>query len=99
MDGQIKMDVKEATHKAREYITEVFADEEITQLGLEEVVHDPDEKQWRITFGFSRPWDRQNTVAVNLGLKTSRAYKVVSINDDNGKIVSLTDRLLPETRS
>ncbi len=92
------MDVKEATHTAREYITDVFAGEEISQLGLEEVVHDPDGKQWRITFGFVRPWDRQNTMAVNLGLKSGRAYKVVSIDEESGDIVSLTDRLLPESK-
>ena len=96
-DGQSKMDVKEATNKAREYVSEVFAGEEISQLGLEEVVHDPDAKQWRITFGFARPWDRQNTVAVNMGLKTSRAYKVVSIDDDSGSVIGLVDRLLPKS--
>ena len=90
------MDVKEATHRARDYITEVFADEEITQLGLEEVYLDRDLAQWRVTFGFVRPWDRQKTVAVNLGLKTPRNYKVVSIDDVSGEIVALTDRLLPE---
>ena len=90
------MDVKEATDKAREYVTVVFADEEITQLGLEEVMYDVDSEQWRITFGFARPWDQQNTVAVRMGLKTPRAYKVVHINNGDGRVVALTDRLMPE---
>lgn len=90
------MDVKEAMNTAREYINAMFADEEIMQLGLEEVTYNPDAGQWRITFGFVRPWDRQNTMAVNLGLKTPRSYKVVHIHDSDGKVVALTDRLLPE---
>ena len=53
------MDVKEATHIARDYITAVFADTEIARLGPEEAVSDPDTGQWRITCGFARPWYRQ----------------------------------------
>ncbi len=93
------MDVKEATDKARAYVTAVFADEEITQLGLEEVMYDVDSEQWRITFGFARPWDRQNTVAVRMGLKTPRAYKMVHINNGDGSITALTDRLLPDLKA
>ena len=46
------MDVKEATSMARIYVTEVFADEEISQLGLEEVMYDHKQDRWRITMGF-----------------------------------------------
>ncbi len=92
------MDLKEATRTAREYVTAVFADEEITQLGLEEVMYDVDSEQWRITFGFALPWDQQNTVAVRMGLKTPRAYKVVHVNNGDGSIAALTDHLLPETK-
>ena len=49
------MDVKKATHIARDYITAVFADTEIAQLGPEEAVSDPDTGQWRITCGFRPP--------------------------------------------
>ncbi len=93
------MDLKEATRTAREYVTAVFADEEITQLGLEEVMYDVDSEQWRITFGFARPWDQQNTVAVRMGLKTPRAYKVVHVNNGDGSIAALTDRLLPDLKA
>ena len=68
------MDVKEATHIARDYITDVFADEEITQLGLEEVVQDQDTKEWRITIGFVRPWDKQGALGLRMGLKAPRDY-------------------------
>ena len=90
------MDVKKATHIARDYITDVFADEEITQLGLEEAVYDPDAGQWRITFGFARPWDQQGALGLRMGLKVPRDYKVVAIDDSDGRVISLTDRLMPE---
>ena len=90
------MDVKEATHIARNYITDVFADEEIAQLGLEEVVQDQDTKEWRITLGFVRPWDKQGVLGLRMGLKVPRDYKVVTIDDRDGRVISLTDRLMPE---
>ena len=90
------MDVKEATNKAREYVSEVFAGEEITNLGLEEVVYDVESEQWRITFGFARPWDRQGDMGVKMGLKAPRTYKVVRIDDGNGAVLALTDRILPD---
>ena len=90
------MDVKEAINTARDYINSVFTDEEIMQRGLEGVMYSPDAGQGRITFSFVRPWDRQNTMAVNLGLKTPRSYKVVHIHDSDGKVAALTNRLLPE---
>ncbi len=93
------MDVKEVTKTAREYVAEVFADEQITNLGLEEVVYDVESERWRITFGFARPWDRQGDMGVRMGLKAPRAYKVVSIDDNNGRVVALTDRILPDVKA
>ena len=93
------MDMKEVTKTAREYVAEVFADERITNLGLEEVVYDVELERWRITFSFAKPWDRQGDMGVRMGLKAPRAYKVVHIDDSNGSIVGLTDRLLPELKA
>ena len=90
------MNVKEAAHIARAYITDVFADEEIVQLGLEEAVQDQDTKEWRITLGFVRPWDKQGALGLRMGLKAPRDYKVVTIADGDGRVISLTDRLMPE---
>ena len=91
------MDVKEVTKTARESVAEIFADEQITNLGMEEVVYDEKSEQWRITFGFARPWDRQGDMGVRMGLKAPRAYKVVHIDDSNGNVVALTDQLMSES--
>ena len=87
------MNVKEAARTARHHIADVFASEEISQLGLEEAVYDQDAKQWRITFGFARPWEQPGRLGERLGMKTPRAYKVVHIDDNAGIVTSITDRL------
>lgn len=84
------MDAKKATRIARDYITAAFVDEDITQLELEEVVHGPDAGQWRITFGFARPWDKQRALDLLMGVKAPRVHKVVTVADD-GQVISLTD--------
>lgn len=91
------MDVKQAVEAARNYIEELFADEKVTNLGLEETEYDPAEHQWRITLAFSRPWNTPRTraqeVLENLGASPSlrRSYKVLTISDD-GRVLSMKNR-------
>ncbi len=93
------MDVKEAVRTAKDYIAELFDGEEITFVGLEEVVYNEDSNNWKITIGFSRPWNNRNAYAARVGdLRTLRSYKVICINDDSGRVESLTDRMLNEPR-
>ncbi len=93
------MDVKEAVWKAKDYIGELFAGEEITYVGLEEVVFDEESDNWKITIGFSRPWNNRNAFATRLGdLRTMRSYKVICISNASGDVESLTDRLLNDPK-
>ena len=46
------MNVKEAVQAANRYITELFADEGVQDLGLEEVVFHESTQVWKITMGF-----------------------------------------------
>ncbi len=89
------MNVKEAVRAANKYITELFADEEVQDLGLEEAVFDETANAWKITIGFSRPWERRS-LAANLGGRDwkNRSFKVVEINDHTGEIVGMTHRSL-----
>ena len=57
------MNVREAVALAKKYITETFADEKISELGLEEIEFDEGSQTWLITIGFTRLW--QNST--NLG--------------------------------
>ena len=89
------MDVKEAVQIAKEYLTELYKSEQITNVGLEEIVFDDTSNSWKVTIGFSRPWDHKNNLVGTLGDGLpERSYKVVSINGDSGKVESLVDRVL-----
>ena len=89
------VDVKQAVRTAREYVGELFDGEEIDNVGLEEVVFDDESDQWLITIGFSRPWDRPKALSAALREDPlKRSYKVVRINDADGRVMSLKDRVL-----
>ena len=64
-------------------------------VGLEEVEFDDESGQWLITIGFSRPWDRPKTQSAALREDPlKRSYKVVRIDDADGSVISLKDRIL-----
>ena len=96
------MDVKEAVAVAKGYLTDVYTDERIVNLGLEEVEFDDRSDTWCITLGFSRPWDRpapprQRPLAVAIGEpaprpELRRCYKVLRVSDETGEVKSLKDR-------
>ena len=96
------MDVRDATRKAKEYLVDLFDGEEIKHVGLEEVVFDETANCWGITIGFSRPWDRNappTALAAAIGdRRLPRTYKVIRVKADDGSVVSLTDRVLPDQR-
>ena len=86
------MDVKEAVELAKKHIANLFSNEGITNLGLEEVEYDDARDQWRITLGFSRAWDQQGFVVTALGpAAIKRTYKVVLI-DKEGRPLSVKNR-------
>ena len=89
------MEVKEAAQMAKEYLIDLFAGEEITNVGLEEVEFDNMSNDWKITIGFSRPWDQNKGFITALGeSRPARSYKVIRISDTGSHVVSLKDRLL-----
>ena len=90
------MDVKAAVALAKQKIGELFAEEGIKNLGLEEVDYDDDKHVWRVTIGFSRPWDEPrnaNALAALAGQHSysywRRAYKVVRIADGTADVLSV----------
>ena len=61
------MDVREAAQTARDYLVDLFAGEQITDVGLEEVEFDDLSNDWMITIGFSRPWDQKKSLTAMMG--------------------------------
>ncbi len=57
------MNVKDAIQIAKNYVSEVFADEQVTNVRLEETERDTDAGRWIITLGFSRSWNIPGTQA------------------------------------
>ncbi len=88
------MDVREAAQVAKEYLIDLFDGEGITNVGLEEVEFDENSFDWRITVGFSRPWDQKNPLTAALGEgRPARSYKVLRINDEDGRVISVKERV------
>lgn len=96
------MEMKTAIALAKKYVGELYSDEQISNLGFEEVEHIIPSGLWTVTVAFSRPWNTPRTraqeVLENLGaLNTAlkRTCKVVTMNDE-GEILSLKDRIRSE---
>ncbi len=89
------MDVKQAAKLAKEYVADLFADEEIANVGLEEIQRVGGD--WSVTVGFTRPWDRSGAAMMTYGQKAlRRSYKVLMVRNSNGEVVSVKDRILQE---
>jgi hypothetical protein len=89
------MEVKEAVAVAKRYTQELFADEDIQDVGLEEVDFDYSRSVWNITMGFSRarvPIDAPPFGNLLTPKRWVRSYKIVRISDKNGKVLSVKNR-------
>ena len=86
------MDVKQAVRTAKEHVAEIFSDEHIANVALEEVEFDEVDKLWAITIGFSRFWGRPGNVMHALDGDLARTYKIVRIQDESGRVESVRHR-------
>jgi hypothetical protein len=88
------MDVKEAVKRAKNYVTDLFAEENITSLGLEEIEHNSQAGVWEVTLGFSRPWNTQrNALTMVTGEPAvRRVYRVIEVRDIDGEVLSVKRR-------
>ena len=92
------MDVKQAVQMAKKHVGEIFADESITNVGLEEVEFDELNDVWAITIGFSRFWGRPGDVIRALEGNSARTFKVVRIEDKSGRVQSVKHREVTSDR-
>lgn len=89
------MDALEAIATAKKYLSEVFREEQITDVSLEETEYFGG--KWIVTLGFSRPWNTPRTraqeVLENLGAVSPlrRSQKTITMIDD-GTVISMKDR-------
>ena len=91
------MEAKEVISAAKSYIADVFQDEGVFNIGLEEIEFKGN--HWEVTIGFSRKWDLppSNPLSISIGSSIdlrnlTRTYKVVEIDDFDGKIKGVKNR-------
>ena len=92
------MEVKEAVKVAKDYVTDLLAEEGMTNLGLEEIYFDDQSEIWDVTLGFSRPWNssRGALSAITGDTLARRAYRVVRVRNSDGQVLSIKKRDLVE---
>mgnify|MGYP001574599724 CR=1 FL=1 len=89
------MNVKEAVELAKRHIVDIYAAENVTNVGLEEVDFDEAKGIWYVTIGFSRPWDEPRNALAALaaqGAYTKRVFKTLRVADNGGQILSIKNR-------
>jgi hypothetical protein len=81
------MDVKDAVVAAKGWVLDVMQDEQPSNLGLEEVEFDDMQGIWKITLGFSRPWNSsRNALQALAGESQKRAYRTILVSDHDGSV-------------
>lgn len=94
-----KTEAKVAVRLAKEHVSDLFGDEQIEDLGLEEVRFDHETNTWEITVGFARPWQRGGSQRYPFDEQGNlvRSYKVVDVADQGGDVVRVRDRFLVDS--
>ncbi|WP_075995420.1 hypothetical protein [Salaquimonas pukyongi] len=96
------MDVKKAIKIAKTYVADIFSDEKIDHLGLEETGFDESKNVWLITIGFARKWNPTKIGGASLPTVVgpnpyeNRTFKQVAIDDKSGRVLYVKDRILRE---
>ena len=85
------MDVRDAVKSAKKYVAEMFDDEPIHNIGLEEIEFDRAQGVWSVMIGFAREW-RETGSAMRALASPCRTYKVVRISDSDGAVQSIRHR-------
>lgn len=92
-------EVTAAIQAAKEFLLKAFRGEKLENVGLEEVRRSQYGDTWEITFGFNRRWDHpppsNNFLAMAAAAATARpqrVYKVVAVDLDGPKGLSITNR-------
>lgn len=91
------MDVKEAVRTAKHWVLDVLDDEKPANLGLEEVEFDDSAGQWKITVGFSRPWNSFSGPLAPMVQPQPRSYRTIIIDDRNGEVKGMRRKASAES--
>ena len=89
-------DIKQVVGRAKHWLSDVLADEHPTNIGLDEIEFDSLAGQWKITLGFSRPWNTSTsnalTAIAGLQAASKRAYRIITLDGKTGEVISMKRR-------
>jgi hypothetical protein len=84
------IDVKQAVRSAMEFARELFGEQELRHLRVEEVELSEDERTWNITLGWVEPAIREKYALVqgtDEGVqKLPRVYKLFTVDAERGTV-------------
>ena len=98
------IEVTQAVRLARQYANDFYQDEDIKNLGLEEVVFEESDNEWRITLGYDshrvkttetapNPYSAVSAIIPsNIEKETLREYKTFRIGADDGSFKGMLIR-------
>jgi hypothetical protein len=89
------MNVRQAVAAAKDWVLDVMQDEKPINLGLEEVEFDDSSGVWKITLGFSRPWNSTKSALSTLtgDVAFRRAYRTILVNDSDGNVQGMVRKV------
>jgi hypothetical protein len=94
-EGTMAVDAKGAVQAAVRYLTEMYSNEEIADVLLEEIDTSKSGASWLVTLSFYRPKApfAAGTLGQILGVDVSkRQYKVINVDKNTGEIHSMKMR-------
>jgi hypothetical protein len=84
------LDVKAAAATAVTYLKELYSDEELKNIRLEEVWLSDDEKYWYVTVSYDSPTSTRDPLA---GLRQpEREYKLFKVRVEDGRVMEMKMR-------
>jgi hypothetical protein len=84
------LDVKAAVATTLTYLKDLYSDEQLKNIRLEEVWLSDDEKYWYITIGFDSPTSVRDPLA-SLRL-SEREYKLFKVRVEDGRVMEMKIR-------
>lgn len=91
------MEVKDAVKLAKSHVADLFAEERVDEIGLEETEYLDGKDEWQITIGFRRilPSVRKRGPFKGFPVdRPERSFKVVRIRNRDSKVLGVVDRIL-----
>ena len=91
------IEVKHAVRQAVAFLQEVYGDEAVGDVRVEEVELSEDGSAWHVTLSFAPPSGRSTSsdLAAALGVLTKREYKIVTVSSPTGAVRSMKIRTFP----